>query len=69
LVKVDEHETSRASALDMVREQVKRDWLDVRRRQIREAAFAKLRERYEVVVDDTSLRARVARSGGPGSDR
>ncbi|HEU4342242.1 MAG TPA: peptidylprolyl isomerase [Candidatus Binatia bacterium] len=71
LVKVDEHETSRASRLDAVREQVKRDWLDARRRQIKEAAFKKLRERYEVVVDDKALRAaEIAHSdSAQGNDR
>ena len=70
LVKVDEHETSRASALDAVREQVKRDWLDARRRQIKDSALKKLMERYEVVVDDKSLRAAViAHGSAAGSDR
>jgi hypothetical protein len=64
LVRIDERDVSRASALDPVREQVKRDWLDGRRRQLKETAFKKLRERYEVVVDDNALRAAlVARSG------
>ncbi|HEU4346089.1 MAG TPA: hypothetical protein VFU31_31450, partial [Candidatus Binatia bacterium] len=71
LVKVDEHETSRASRLDAVRQQVKRDWLDARRRQIKEAAFKKLRERYEVVIDESALRAGViAHNGSPqGSEK
>jgi hypothetical protein len=65
LVKVSERLTSRAAGLDAVREQVKRDWLDTQRRQIKEATFKKLRERYEVVVDDNAVRERViARSDG-----
>jgi PPIC-type PPIASE domain len=68
LVKVDEHETSLVSDLDRVREQVKRDWLDARRREMKEAGFKKLRDRYEVVVDDKSLRAaEVALQGNAGS--
>jgi len=65
LVKVSERLTSRAAGLDAVREQVKRDWLDTQRRQIKEATFKKLRERYEVVIDDKAVRERViAQSNG-----
>jgi peptidyl-prolyl cis-trans isomerase C len=65
LVKVDNSETSRASALNAVREQVKRDWFDAKRRQIKEAAFKKLRERYQVVIDEPAFRATViAQRGG-----
>jgi hypothetical protein len=64
LVRIDEHEVSRASALDLVREQVKRDWLDGRRRQLKETAFKKLRERYEVVADDNALRAAMVAHRG-----
>jgi len=59
LVKVSERLTSRASAMDAVREQVKRDWLEAQRRQIKESTFKKLRERYEVVIDDKAVRERV----------
>jgi hypothetical protein len=59
LVKVNERVTSRASTWDMVREQVKRDWLEAQRRQIKETTFKKLRERYEVVIDETAVRERV----------
>jgi hypothetical protein len=65
LVKIDEQQASRASTLDLVRDQVKRDWLDARRRELKDAAFKKLRERYEVVVDDNALRtAVIAYRGG-----
>jgi hypothetical protein len=59
LVRIDEHEASRASALDLVRDQVKRDWLDAKRSQIKEAAFKKLRERYEVFIDEVAFRTTV----------
>jgi len=59
LVKVDDHETSRATALNTVREQVKRDWLDAKRREIKEATLKKLRDRYEVVIDEAAFRATV----------
>jgi peptidyl-prolyl cis-trans isomerase C len=64
LVKVDSRETSRASALNAVREQVKRDWLDAKRHQIKEATFKKLRERYEVVIDERAFRATVIAERG-----
>ena len=64
LVKVDGHETSRASMLNTVREQVKRDWLDAKRHQIKEAALKKLRERYEVVIDEPAFRATVIAQRG-----
>jgi len=71
LVRVEEHEMSHASGLESVREQVKRDWLDARRSQLKEAAIKKLRERYEVVIDDKSLRAAVLAPSevGSGSER
>jgi peptidyl-prolyl cis-trans isomerase C len=59
LVKVSERLTSTAATLDAVREQVKRDWVDDQRRQIKEATFKKLRQRYEVVIDDEAVRERV----------
>jgi len=59
LVKVNERQNSQASALGAVREQVKRDWLEAQHRQIKEATFKKLRERYEVVIDDKAMRERV----------
>jgi hypothetical protein len=64
LVRIDERDVSRASALDPVSEQVKRDWLDGRRQQLKETAFKKLRERYEVVVDDNALRAALVAQRG-----
>jgi hypothetical protein len=71
LVKVANRETSRVSALNAVREQVKQDWLDAKRRQIKEAAFRKLRERYEVVIDEPAFRATVIaqRGGAQESDQ
>jgi hypothetical protein len=71
LVRVSESLTSRASTLDAVREEVKRDWLEAQRRQIKEATFKKLRERYEVVIDDKAVRERViAQSdGAEGRDK
>ena len=59
LVRVEEHETPHAATLDAVREKVKKDWLDARRRQLKEAAFKKLRDRYEVVVDNNALHTAV----------
>jgi hypothetical protein len=63
VVKVDERVTSRALALDMVREQVKRDWLDAQRRQTKEKMFTKMRERYKIVIDEKAMRERVIAEG------
>jgi parvulin-like peptidyl-prolyl isomerase len=59
LVKVDERQSAQAAALHAVREQVKRDWLDAQRRQMMQGALSKMRTRYQVVVDEKALRARV----------
>lgn len=59
LVKINQRVTSRAANFAAVREQVTRDWLEAQRRQIKQATFKKMRERYEVIIDDKALRARV----------
>jgi parvulin-like peptidyl-prolyl isomerase len=65
LVNVGERRTSPAATLDAVREQVKRDWLETQRRQIKEETFKKLRERYEIVIDEKAVREPViAQSDG-----
>ena len=50
LVVVRDRTAPRAPALSEVRDRVKADLLDQRRREMNEAFYASLRERYEVVV-------------------
>ena len=51
LVHVESREPGHLPQLDEVRQQVEREWLDERRRAQKEAAYRKLREGYEVVVE------------------
>lgn len=51
LVRVDARRPARAARLEEVRERVLRDWRHARREELERAAFARLRERYEVSVD------------------
>ena len=52
LVLVRERTESRMPSLSEVRDRVKTDLLDRRRREMNEAFYAALRERYEVVVGE-----------------
>ena len=62
LVFMTERRDGRLPELKEVRESVKRDWLVEKQKELKDAAYAKLRERYAVVVEkpkpaDTSLTA------------
>jgi peptidyl-prolyl cis-trans isomerase C len=52
LVKVDERTAARLPELAEVKDQVQRDWADVQRRMANEEVFARLRARYEVVIQE-----------------
>ena len=56
LVRVLEKTEPRAPELDEVRDRVRLDWMDQRRREMNEAFYASLRERYEVHIDESALR-------------
>lgn len=55
LVRVDGRTEPRAVKLEEVRETVLRDFHDERRRMANREVFEKLRERYQVTVDETAL--------------
>jgi hypothetical protein len=54
LVRVSQHQPPRQPALAEVRDAVLTEWRDHRRREAREDAYRRLRERYDVVVEPES---------------
>jgi parvulin-like peptidyl-prolyl isomerase len=69
LVFVRKHQGGRLAELKDVREMVKRDLMAQRQKELKDAAYAKLRERYVVIIekakaDDKSASA-VIRGGAP----
>jgi hypothetical protein len=58
LVRVSQHEAARQPALAEIRDAVLAEWRDQRRREAKEQAYQRLRERYEVVMQP-------AAEGGP----
>jgi hypothetical protein len=74
LVLVTEHEPGRRPALADVRDAVLAEWRDQRRREAKERAYLRLRERYEIVMEPgarekptasgESAGARAGRNGG-----
>ncbi|MGD8310550.1 MAG: peptidylprolyl isomerase [Chromatiales bacterium] len=70
LVRVTERQPARRPALDEVRDAVLAEWRDERRREAREQAYQRLRERYEIVVEPgaraaTATETAQAAAGGP----
>ena len=55
LVKVTEHLEGRLPALTEVRNQVEREYLAQRRQEMKDIAYEKLRENYEVIIQPPSL--------------
>jgi hypothetical protein len=51
LVFVKERQNERLPELNEVRETVKRDWLGEKQKELKDAAYAKIRERYTVTVE------------------
>jgi hypothetical protein len=56
LVRVGDRQPARPPTLDKVRPQVLRDWQDERRREQKEQAYARLRQRYEIAVESVGTR-------------
>jgi peptidyl-prolyl cis-trans isomerase C len=56
LVKVDERVAARLLELSEVQDQVRRDWADAQRRMANEAVFARVRARYEVVIQEPATK-------------
>ncbi len=63
LVYVHDLEAFPTPELDDVRDRVRQDWVDEKRREITESYFAELLERYEIVVE---AREQTPESVGPG---
>jgi len=55
LVRVVEKTEPRAPDLDEARDRLRLDWMDERRREMNEAFYASLRERYEIHIDESAL--------------
>lgn len=51
LIFISERSGTRLSDLDEVREVVHRDWMVEKQRELKDAAYAKIRERYSVIVE------------------
>jgi hypothetical protein len=52
LVWVHHREDSREASFAAVRDRVRQDWEDARRRELKDAFYAGLRQRYEVIVEE-----------------
>ena len=61
LVRVSQHQPARQPALAEIREAVLAEWRDQRRREAKEQAYQRLRERYDIVME-TDV------ADGPGAD-
>jgi hypothetical protein len=67
LVRVFDRQPARLPTLDEVRPQVLRDWQDERRRQQKEQAYARLRQRYEITVEPAEAVERLSSTARPDS--
>lgn len=72
LVYVSEREEGRRRPLAEVREAVQREWLAARRREVIDATYKKLREKYVIIVEAARPQAEVAprpRNGANAAQR
>jgi len=67
LVRVGDRQPARLPTLDEVRPQVLRDWQEERRREQKEQAYARLRERYEILVEPADSPQTVTSTASPDS--
>jgi hypothetical protein len=66
LVRIEQREEGSLPELSAVREKVKQGWLVARQQELKDAAYAKLKERYRVVVEkpaETSVAAAAGKRG------
>ncbi len=61
LVRVDERIDGRAPTLDEVREAVRRDWMVAKQQALKDADYARLRQRYTVTVESAGADAAAGR--------
>ena len=67
LVRVGDRQQARVPGLAEVRPQVLRDWQDERRREQKEQAYARLRQRYEITVEPAEALERLSSTARPDS--
>ncbi|MGB7970679.1 MAG: peptidylprolyl isomerase [Candidatus Deferrimicrobiaceae bacterium] len=60
LVLVTKHVGGRLPELNEVREMVKRDWTFERQKELKDAAYARLRERYVVIIEEKKIEDKTA---------
>jgi parvulin-like peptidyl-prolyl isomerase len=66
LVRIEQREEGSLPELSTIREEVKLGWLIARQQELKDAAYARLKERYRVVVEkpaETSVAAAAGKSG------
>jgi hypothetical protein len=66
LVRISEMIDSRMPELIEVIEEVRRDWMFEQRKKTNEEIYRRLKERYEIVVEETSEQSGIARAAVPG---
>ena len=67
LVLLTERQSARLPALGEVRPQVLRDWQDQRRREQKEQAYARIRQRYDITVEPAEAVERLSSKARPDS--
>lgn len=67
LVLVKERREKRLPELNEVRERVKQDWTVEKQRELKDAAYARIRERYSVTVERPETAAPAAAPASPGA--
>ena len=67
LVRVGDRQPARLPTLAEVRPQVLRDWQDERRREQKEQAYARLRQRYEILVEPADSPQTLTSTASPDS--
>lgn len=55
LVRIDSKTPARHPELEAVRDKVRNEWMDQQRRTVDKAFYQSLRQRYEIVIEDTRL--------------
>jgi hypothetical protein len=67
LVLLTDRQSARLPPLGEVRPQVLRDWQDQRRREQKEQAYARIRQRYDITVEPAEAVERLSSKARPDS--
>ena len=67
LVQVRERREGRSLSLEEVRPAVSRDWLAARQRELKDAAYARMREQYRVIIEKPKAAAATTAPTSPAS--